>query len=149
MLFSPRPAIAPEAYACVVFPGISTKEIAYRQPLDIPEVYKNVLLRLNEATLFRMTLFGLPAAMCQYPRMLDRSATPGRSILASFAGNGRFTTICRFGGKSPPNGRIETLGSWARISAFAGVVGCDGAARSTILVTPHKLRTPATGGRGP
>lgn len=82
-LLSPRPAIAPEAYACVMFPGVSPKDIARyeevrrstdRQPLDIPEVYKNVLLRLNGATLFRMTLFGLPTGMCQDPPMLDRSA---------------------------------------------------------------------------
>jgi len=57
------------------------------------------------------------------------------------------TTICRIGGKSPPNGRFETLGWRARISAFAGIVGCDEAAGYTILVTPHKLRAPATGGR--
>jgi hypothetical protein len=44
-----------------------------RPTLEIPEVYKRVLLRLNGATVFRMNLFGLPPTMCQDPPVLDRS----------------------------------------------------------------------------
>jgi len=82
-LLSRRPRIAPEAYACVIFPGV-VREVAARyealqhstgnQNFEIPAIYRSVLLRLNGAWIFQLSLYGLPPSMCQTPPVLDRSA---------------------------------------------------------------------------
>jgi hypothetical protein len=82
-LISHRPAIAPEAYACVLFPGITTSAIrrydeirrsSGREIIEIPEVYKSVLLRINGAAVFGMNLFGVPPTMLNDPPLLDRTS---------------------------------------------------------------------------
>ena len=82
-LLSRRPKIAPEAYACVLFSGVGPKAITRYEKLqrsignqlfEIPAIYRSVLLRLNGASLFDLSLCGLPPSMCQDPPLLDRSA---------------------------------------------------------------------------
>jgi len=80
-LISHRPNIGTEAYACVIFPGISDETIARYEEvqrssgrsIEIPEAYRSVLRRLNGADIFRLSLYGLPPAMCQDPPLLKRS----------------------------------------------------------------------------
>jgi hypothetical protein len=82
-LISHRPQIGTEAYACVIFPGVAEEQTARYEELqrsrgndgfEIPDVYRSVIRRLNGAELFRLSLYGLPASMCQTPPLLDRSA---------------------------------------------------------------------------
>jgi hypothetical protein len=81
-LISHRPAIGAEAFACVLFPGITPDaliryEAAQRllhRDFEIPEIYKSVLLRLNGAVVFGMHLFGVPLTMVDAPPLLDRSS---------------------------------------------------------------------------
>ena len=82
-LFSRRPRIGTEAYACVIFPGVAPETISRYEELQhsignggfaIPAVFKKVLLRLNGAWIFRLSLYGLPPSMCHNPPLLDRSA---------------------------------------------------------------------------
>jgi len=78
-LFSHRPKIGTEAYACTIFPAISAGLMARYEELHcsefhIPIAYRKVLLRMNGASIFRLSLYGLPISMCQEPPLLDRSA---------------------------------------------------------------------------
>ena len=82
-LFSRRPKLGTEAYACVIFARISQEVISRYEDLQtftrkcdfgIPPIYKNVLLRMNGASIFGLILFGLPPSMCKDPPLLDRCA---------------------------------------------------------------------------
>lgn len=88
-LISHRPAIGPEVYACVLFPGLPTSAIlryeeirrsSHRDIIEIPEVYKSVLVRFNGAVFFGMDLFGIPLTMLNKPPLLDRSARQPRDL---------------------------------------------------------------------
>ena len=81
-LVNHRPKVAPEAYALVIYPGITEAEVARYEKLHeesagrtllIPAVYRAVLARLNGAFLFQAALFGIPRSMLQDPPLLDRS----------------------------------------------------------------------------
>ena len=76
VLISRRPKIAPEAYACVLYPGVGS-ELIHRyeeiQTVEIPRVYRELLERLNGASLFQIDLFGIPLSMAQDPPLLNRS----------------------------------------------------------------------------
>jgi hypothetical protein len=81
-LISHRPKVAPEAYALVIYPGITETEVARYEKLHeesagrtllIPAMYRAVLARLNGASLFQAALFGIPRSMLQDPPLLDRS----------------------------------------------------------------------------
>ena len=81
-LISHRPKIAPQAYACVLFPGIPEDEIsryeqihskAAQHPLTIPSFYCDTLRQLNGASLFQIDLFGVPGSMTNDPPLLSRS----------------------------------------------------------------------------
>lgn len=80
---SHRPAIGPEAYACILYPDVDLELIERYQGIhrtrttryvDIPAFYKGVLGRLNGAFVFGTALFGVPLSMAQNPPRLDRSA---------------------------------------------------------------------------
>lgn len=100
MLISHRPKVAPQAYACVLFPGIPDNLISQYEevhskvtkgPFAIPNSYHDALTRLNGASLFQIDLFGLPSSMTNNPPILSRSvrqpldlATANRHWLAAF-----------------------------------------------------------------
>ncbi len=81
MLISHKPRVAPEAYACVLFHGVDSRMIDHYETLQIqsnryfriPPPYREVLTRLNGASLFNIELFGIPRSMLQNPPTLDRS----------------------------------------------------------------------------
>lgn len=76
VVISRRPKIAPEAYACVLYPGVGS-ELIHRyeesQAVEIPRIYRTLLGRLNGASLFQIDLFGIPMSMAQDPPLLNRS----------------------------------------------------------------------------
>jgi len=81
-LISRRRKIAPEAFACVIYPGMPDEGIARYEEIHsrvssscfaIPEIYKNILARLNGADVLKMSLYGLPPSMCKDPPLLSRS----------------------------------------------------------------------------
>jgi hypothetical protein len=84
ILISRRPKIAPQAFACVLFPGLSDTMIdryvqlwnAHRslQPFRLPDAYRQVLRSLNGAWVFDLSLFGIPPSMCADPPLLNRGA---------------------------------------------------------------------------
>lgn len=66
----------------MLFPGIAKSAIlryeefwrsSPRFTIEIPEVYKSVLSRINGAAVFGMNLFGVPLTMLNEPPLLDRS----------------------------------------------------------------------------
>ena len=81
-LISHRPKIAPGAYACVIFPGVTAEKITrYEQiqhnvgnrTFEIPAAYREALMNLNGGWIFQLALYGLPPSMCSIPQQLDRS----------------------------------------------------------------------------
>lgn len=77
-----RPKIGTEAYACVLYPGVSADhldkyEAIHRQRLPkylpIPALYRKILTRINGCFLFGTSLFGIPLSMAKDPPLLDRS----------------------------------------------------------------------------
>ena len=82
ILISHRPAIGTEAYAVVLYPGVSEDFIAgyeqihsQRMPakFTIPGAYRTFLNVLNGAELYQMFLYGLPVSMAKNPPLLNRS----------------------------------------------------------------------------
>jgi hypothetical protein len=68
-----RPRFAPEAYALVLYPGLTPGDLARYEQLSIPLLYREILYRLNGAFLFEAALFGVPRSMIQDSPRLDRS----------------------------------------------------------------------------
>jgi hypothetical protein len=77
-----RPRFAPEAYALVLYPGLTPSDLARYEQLaqagrgnsfPVPLLYRDILYRLNGAFLFEAALFGAPRSMIQDPPRLDRS----------------------------------------------------------------------------
>jgi hypothetical protein len=82
-LISRRTKIAPEAFACVIYPGMPHEAIARYEEIHshgsnssftIPDAYKTVLSRSNGADVLKMHLYGLPPPMCNNPPLLSRSS---------------------------------------------------------------------------
>jgi hypothetical protein len=82
-LVSRRTKIAPEAFACVIYPGMPHEVIARYEEihsggpncsLTIPDAYKAILSRCNGAYVLKMNLYGLPPSMCNNPPLLSRSS---------------------------------------------------------------------------
>jgi hypothetical protein len=77
-LISRRTKIAPEAFAFVLFRGISSENIGVYTSLNkrisiIPHKYREILAVLNGASLFQIHLYGIPLSMCSDPPLLNRS----------------------------------------------------------------------------
>lgn len=82
LLVSHRPRVAPEAYACVLFPSVDSGFIdryeriqRSRDPqyVDIPVLYRNLLQRINGGSFFELHLCGAMPSMAQEPPLIDRS----------------------------------------------------------------------------
>jgi len=82
LLISHRPAIGTEAYAIVLYPGISEELIAGYENIhsarlpakfEIPGEYRAFLRILNGADVYQMSLYGLPVSMSKIPPLLNRS----------------------------------------------------------------------------
>ncbi len=82
-LISRRTKIAPEAFACIIYPGMRNDAITRYEEihscapgsrLTIPDTYKKILGRLNGANVLEISLYGLPPSMCNNPRLLSRTA---------------------------------------------------------------------------
>lgn len=147
VLISRRPKIAPEAYACVLYPGVGP-DVIHRyeespsndRPIEIPRVYRTLLGRLNGASLFQIDLFGIPLSMAQDPPLLDRSTRQPldigtanlfwrvryRSDLTKFHfGGGPYSPDENAGYFIDANGAVEALirggkrvGAWPSIQEF-------------------------------
>ncbi len=79
-LVSHRPKVAPQAFAVVLYAGVSTESITLyegipgrRGAFHIPAVYKSLLALLNGAHLFEIDLYGVPLSMTYSPPLLNRS----------------------------------------------------------------------------
>jgi hypothetical protein len=81
-LISRRIKVAPEAFACVVYPGMPAEGIARYEGIHnlasgaritIPDAYKAIVTRLNGAEVLELSLYGLPPSMCNNPPLLSRS----------------------------------------------------------------------------
>jgi hypothetical protein len=82
-LISRRTKIAPEAFACVIYPGMPHEAITRYEEIHsgdsgpsftIPDAYKTILSRCNGAEIIEMNLYGLPPSMCNNPPLLSRSS---------------------------------------------------------------------------
>lgn len=82
LLISHRAAIGTQAYAIVLFAGVSDDLIADYEQLHvsrapakfaIPEAYRAILRALNGAHIYQMSLYGLPVSMSRDPPLLNRS----------------------------------------------------------------------------
>jgi hypothetical protein len=76
------PHVGPEAFACVIFPGIGEEQTGIYEQLQnsrnndrftIPIAYRHIVRRMNGAQFFRLSLYGLPSSIRQIPPMLNRS----------------------------------------------------------------------------
>jgi hypothetical protein len=83
VLLNHRPEVAPEAYALVLFVGLTPSDLARYEELAqtrrnfsiaIPSSYRQGLVKLNGAFLFEAALFGAPRSMHKDPPLLDRSS---------------------------------------------------------------------------
>ena len=75
-LLSHRPKIAPMAYALRIYPGVDDQMIAEYEDIHkimICPTYRAVLRKMNGASLFKVSLFGLPASMAKRPPLMDRT----------------------------------------------------------------------------
>ena len=73
---SHRPRIALQAYALRIYAGIDDSTLAEYEDihgLTICSTYRAVLRKMNGASLFEISLFGLPISMTKRPPLLDRS----------------------------------------------------------------------------
>jgi len=79
---SHRPKVGTEAYACVLYPGVSADVIEQYESvhrsrladyLSIPPFYRRSLARMNGGFIFGTSLFGIPQSMAQNPPLLNRS----------------------------------------------------------------------------
>lgn len=121
LLISRRPAIAPEAYAAVLFPPISAGQIvAYERvqseargkPFEVSPSYRSLLTMVNGLDLYQLVLYGIPGSMLQSPPLLNRAirqpldlATANITWSREYrASNGQF----HFGGA--PYSRDENVG---------------------------------------
>ncbi len=82
VLIAPKPKIGPEAYAVVLYPGISestvlaylkTRSTGLRGDLILPPAWLQVLHVLNGAELYQLHLYGLPPSLCAPTPLLNRS----------------------------------------------------------------------------
>ncbi|HEY1501965.1 MAG TPA: hypothetical protein VGF88_20490 [Acidobacteriaceae bacterium] len=80
---SHRPKLGPEAYALVLYPGITEHMILYylnsrpgglRGQLIFPPAYLRIMNVLNGAELYQLRLYGLPPSMCAPTPPRNRSA---------------------------------------------------------------------------
>jgi hypothetical protein len=81
LLLSHRPNIGELAYAIEIFAGVSDALIATYETLHdftVPDLYRGLLMKINGANLFDLSLYGIPLSMAKDPPLLDRS---GRSPL--------------------------------------------------------------------
>ena len=82
VLIGPRPKLGPEAYAVVLYAGISestvlaylkTRSTGLRGDLILPPAWLQVLHVLNGAELYQLHLYGLPPSLCAPTPLLNRS----------------------------------------------------------------------------
>ena len=81
LLLSHRPKIGELAYAIEIFPGVSNDSIAAYEKIHkftVTDFYRDLLMKINGANLFDLSLYGIPPSMAKDPPLLDRS---GRSPL--------------------------------------------------------------------
>jgi hypothetical protein len=80
-LISRRPKIAPQAYACVLYRGLSEVNIdrylqkyvaAPMRSSVLTDSYREVLRVLNGADVYQLSLFGVPPSMCADPPLPNR-----------------------------------------------------------------------------
>jgi hypothetical protein len=83
VFLSQRPKIGPEAFAVILYAGITdqmlaayagTRSSGLRTQLTIPASYLRVLHALNGAECFQLQLYGLPPSLCATQPFLERSA---------------------------------------------------------------------------
>jgi hypothetical protein len=73
---SKRRKIGTEAYAIILYKGLSDEDIQKYERMHqfkIHPSYRNILLSINGAFLFQMSLFGIPPSMNSNTLFLDRS----------------------------------------------------------------------------
>ena len=142
-LLSHRPKIAPLAYALTIYPGVDDHAIAEYEDIHrirICPTYRAVLRKMNGASLFKVSLFGLPPSMTKRPPLLDRrTAWPLDISIAQehwsmkykvpsdwfFIGYGPYSDWEHLGYFILPDDRIaaireggERVGDWASIRGF-------------------------------
>jgi hypothetical protein len=127
LCISRRPRIGSEAYALRVYPGLSDALISsYEQIHDchIPGLYRSLLQRMNGASLFEISLFGVPPMMARRPPQIDRTTAWPLDIATAqenwrldydtspndfFIGYGPHSTDEHVGYFLWPNGGVEAL----------------------------------------
>jgi hypothetical protein len=148
-LISRRTGIAPEAYAFVLFPGVGAELIARYEivhgkmgtyEFSIPNAFKQVLKHLNGASLFQISLFGIPRTMADNPPLLNRStrqpldlATANQSWSAKYKpradqfhiGSGPYSSSENLGYFLSPDWTVEArrvggecFATWQSIASF-------------------------------
>lgn len=71
-----RPKVGTEAYAVTLYEPLPDTAIARYEELhemSIPGLYRDLLENMNGASIFNLSLYGLPPSMAQDPPLLDRS----------------------------------------------------------------------------
>jgi hypothetical protein len=75
---SHRPRIGSGAFALRIFPGADAQMIADYEDihrLAIFDKYRNLLLRMNGAHIFNLSLYGIPPSMAKRPPLLNRETS--------------------------------------------------------------------------
>jgi hypothetical protein len=70
-----NPIVAPENYMIVLFEGITknwTNKFKTNTKIELPEIYKNTLLKMNGCIIFDMNLYGLTPSIYNN-KLLDRT----------------------------------------------------------------------------
>jgi hypothetical protein len=121
-LISRPPKIAPQAFALVLYEGLPDEiidryiqQFAAQQSIRsfrLPDAYRQILRILNGASVFELSLFGVPPSMCASPPLLNRGArqpldiaTAGTSWIRAYKPDRE-----QFHFGSSPHSRDENLG---------------------------------------